>query len=45
MPRFMLSLSQKNYDKLVAIAEKRGIKIQQLLYASVIPEWLARLEK
>lgn len=40
MPKFMQTLDQDIYDKLQAIADKRGIKIQELIRAVVVPEWL-----
>jgi len=40
MPKFMQTLDQEIYDKLEEIANSRGIKIQELIRAVVVPEWL-----
>ena len=45
MPKFMQTLEQEVYEKLVAIAEKRGIKVQELIRAVIVPEWLKEREK
>jgi len=44
MPKFMQSVSQEIYDKLAAIAKKKGIKLQELIRVIIIPEWLEELE-
>jgi len=45
MPKFMQSLGQETYDKLIEIARKKGIKIQELIRVIVIPEWFEQKEK
>jgi len=45
MPKFMQSLSKETYDKLLEIAEAKGIKIQELIRVIVIPEWFEQKEK
>jgi hypothetical protein len=38
--KFMLMVSPETFHRLEAKAKKRGVTIQQLLRAVVIPEWL-----
>jgi hypothetical protein len=38
--KFMLMVSPETYHRLEAKAKRRGVKIQELLRAVVIPEWL-----
>jgi hypothetical protein len=45
MPKFMQSVSKQTYEKLIAIARKKGIKIQELIRVIIIPEWLEEREK
>jgi len=40
MPKFMQTLEQEVYEQLQQIAGKRGIKVQELIRAVIIPEWL-----
>ena len=40
MKRFMQTLDDRVYEKLKRIAEERGITIQELIRAVIIPEWL-----
>ena len=40
MLRSMQTLDQTVYDKLQKIARERGITIQELIRAVIIPEWL-----
>jgi len=40
MPKFMQTLEQEIYEQLQDIANKRGIKVQELIRAVIIPEWL-----
>jgi len=40
MPKFMQSLNQEIYNRLHAIAESRGITVQELIRAVIIPDWL-----
>jgi predicted DNA-binding ribbon-helix-helix protein len=45
MPKFMQTLDNEIYEKLSKIAKKRGITIQELIRAVIIPEWLSKTEK
>jgi len=45
MPKFMQTLEQEIYDQLQEIANKRGIKVQELIRAVIIPEWLKEMQK
>jgi len=45
MPKFMQTLEQEIYDKLQRIASSRGIKVQELIRAVIVPEWLREREK
>jgi len=45
MPKFMQTLDQEVYDKLQKIARERGITIQELIRAVIIPEWLKQKEE
>jgi len=40
MPKFMQSLNQEIYNRLREIAKSRGITIQELIRAVIIPDWL-----
>jgi hypothetical protein len=40
MPKFMQSLDDEVFATLQKIAKERGIKVQELLRAVIIPEWL-----
>lgn len=40
MPKFMQSLSPETYARLEKIAKAKGINIQELIRAVIIPEWL-----
>lgn len=42
MPKFMQSLSDETYKKLDTIANDKGINIQELIRAVIIPEWLEK---
>lgn len=45
MPKFMQSVSKQTYEKLIAIARNKGIKLQELIRVIIIPEWLEEREK
>jgi predicted DNA-binding ribbon-helix-helix protein len=45
MPKFMQTLDQEIYDKLADLAKQRGISVQELIRAVIIPEWLRAKEK
>ncbi len=38
--KFMQTLSVPVYRALLAIAKKKGVSLQELLRAEIIPEWL-----
>jgi predicted DNA-binding ribbon-helix-helix protein len=40
MPKFMQTLDEEIYNKLQEIANNRGITIQELIRAVIIPDWL-----
>jgi len=40
MPKFMMTLNAEIYSWLKQLAEKRGITVQELIRAVVIPDWL-----
>jgi len=45
MHKFMQSLGGDVYRQLAAIAEERGVSLQELIRAVVIPEWLRLLTR
>lgn len=40
MAKFMLSLRDENFQLLTSEAQERGISIQELLRAVIIPDWV-----
>ena len=40
MPKFMQTLDNEIFNKLTQLAKKRGITVQELIRAVIIPEWL-----
>lgn len=40
MPKFMQTLEQEIFDKLTELAKERGITVQELIRAVIIPDWL-----
>jgi len=40
MPKFMMTLNEEIYSRLKQLAEKRGITVQELIRAVIIPDWL-----
>jgi predicted HicB family RNase H-like nuclease len=40
MPKFMQSFDSEIHDKLVKMARQRGISLQDLIRAVIIPDWL-----
>ena len=40
MAKFMQTLDKAVYDTLKKIAQRKGINIQELIRAVIIPEWL-----
>ena len=45
MPKFMQSLSEETHKKLEEIARQKGINIQELIRAVIVPEWLEKAKK
>jgi len=45
MPKFMQTLNQEIFNKLSQMAKERGISIQELIRAVIIPEWLKDREQ
>jgi predicted DNA-binding ribbon-helix-helix protein len=43
MPKFMQTLDEEIYNKLQEIANNRGITIQELIRAVIIPDWLKEM--
>ena len=44
MPKFIQTLNDEIYKKLEKIAKERGITVQELIRAVIIPEWLKQHE-
>ena len=42
MPKFMQTLDEEIYNQLQDIANGRGITIQELIRAVIIPDWLKK---
>ena len=40
MPKFMQTLDDEIYAKLAEIAKQRGISVQELIRAVIVPDWL-----
>ena len=45
MPKFMQTLDEEIYSKLEELAKQRGISVQELIRAVVVPEWLKNREQ
>jgi len=45
MPKFMQTLDEEIYSKLEEIAKQRGISVQELIRAVIVPEWLKTREQ
>ncbi len=45
MPKFMQSLNDHMYKELEKLAKQRGITVQELIRAVILPEWLVRQEE
>lgn len=45
MPKFMQTLDEEIYNQLQEIANSRGITIQELIRAVIIPDWLKEMQK
>jgi hypothetical protein len=42
--KFMQSLDPQVYTELTKIAKKRGISMQELIRAVIVPDWMKKLE-
>ncbi|MGB9778459.1 MAG: ribbon-helix-helix protein, CopG family [Candidatus Bathyarchaeales archaeon] len=40
MPKFMQTLDEEIYKRLEQVAKQRGITVQELIRAVIIPEWM-----
>lgn len=40
MPKFMQTLDDEIYRKLEEIAKQRGISVQEVIRAVIVPDWL-----
>jgi predicted DNA-binding ribbon-helix-helix protein len=40
MPKFMQTLDEEIYRKLEEIAKERGINVQELIRAVIVPDWM-----
>jgi hypothetical protein len=40
MPKFMQTLDDEIYRKLEQVAKQRGITVQELIRAVIIPDWM-----
>lgn len=45
MPKFMQTLDEEIYNQLQKISSNRGITIQELIRAVIIPDWLKEMQK
>jgi len=45
MPKFMQSLDDEVFAILQKIAKERGIKVQELIRAVIIPDWLRERQR
>jgi hypothetical protein len=45
MPKFMQTLDEEIYNQLQKISSNRGITIQELIRAVIIPDWLKEMRK
>lgn len=45
LPKFMQTLDNDIYVKLAEIAKQRGISVQELIRAVIVPDWLREAEK
>lgn len=45
MPKFMQTLNDHMYRELEKVAKKRGVTVQELIRAVVLPEWMAKQEE
>lgn len=41
MPRFLMSMRREVYEKLRQLSDERGISVQELVRAVIIPDWLS----
>ncbi len=45
LPKFMQSLNDHMFRELERLAKQRGITVQELIRAVILPEWLIRQEE
>ncbi len=45
LPKFMQTLNDRMYKEIEKMAKKRGVTVQELIRAVVLPEWLAQQEE
>jgi len=45
LPKFMQTLNDHMYRELEKVAKKRGVTVQELIRAVVLPEWMAKQEE
>ncbi len=45
LPKFMQTLNDRMYKEVEKMAKKRGVTVQELIRAVVLPEWLAQQEE
>jgi hypothetical protein len=45
VPKFMQTLNESVYEELEKIAVKRGITMQELIRAVIVPEWVQKQEE
>ncbi|MEO9309463.1 MAG: hypothetical protein ABI337_04115 [Nitrososphaera sp.] len=45
MKKFLQTLDESVYAKLEKVAKKKGITIQELLRAIIIPDWLEKINE
>ncbi len=44
LPKFMQTLNDSMYKELEKVAKQRGISVQELIRAVILPEWLSKEE-
>ncbi len=44
LPKFMQTLNDSMYKELEKVAKQRGISVQELIRAVILPDWLSKEE-
>lgn len=44
LPKFMQTLNDPMFTELEKIAKKKGITVQELIRAVIVPDWVEKLE-